>query len=154
MHRYNLLSILVPVFSVLIIISAFFFIKPEVTGLVVAEPEESTNLVNADVILTTKANEVIPPDAFIQIELDNKKAQMSIADFIKKTGKEYKIETGELPDFNFYGPGFTGDYAYNLTLADFNLDREIGKGEHKFITRIIYRTQILYEKQNNIIISE
>ena len=79
---------------------------------------------------------------------------MSIADFIKKTGKDYRIENGEITEFGFNGPGFTGDFTYNLTLADFNINREIGIGEHVFITRILYNRQVLYEKENRIMISE
>jgi hypothetical protein len=154
MHKYNKISILVPIISVLLIVAAIFFIKPDITGLVVLEQDTNNKLVNADVTLKTKSSEVIPANAFIQIELDGKKAQMSVSDFIMKTGKPYKMGTGELPEFDFYGVGFTGDHSYSLTLADFNIDRNIGKGEHIFVTRIIYQNQILYEKQNSIMISE
>ena len=154
MHKHTLTSILVPSISILLFIGAYFFLEPATTGLVVYEPNQSNKLVNADVILKTKSTEVIPPDAMVQVEINNRKAQMSIAEFIKKTGKEYKIEEGEIPDFGFSGPGFTGNYIYNLTLADFNIDREVGIGEHIFITRIVYHRQVLYEKENRIMISE
>ncbi len=154
MHKHNLISILVPTFSILIFLGAYFFLEPATTGLVVFEPNQSNRLVNANVILKTKSSEVIPPSAIIQIEINNKKAHMSIADFIKRTGREYTVDYGELPEFGFYGNGFTGDHTYNLTLADFSIDRNIGKGEHKFITKIIYLNKILYQKENNIMISE
>lgn len=154
MHKYNLISILMPAISLVIIISAFFFLKPETTGLVVFSPNETVKNVNADVILETKSGEVVPPDAVIQIWIDDNKAEMTIDDFIKKTGKKYEIQSGELAEFGFFGTGFTGDYTYRLSLADFNIDRKIGKGEHIFLTRIIYRNKILYEKENRIMISE
>lgn len=153
MHKYNLISILVPAFSVVFIIAAFIFIKPATTGLVIYEPNQSA-LVNADVILKTKSTEIIPPNAIIQVKIDDKQAHMAVSDFIKKAGGKYEIKTGNLTEFGYYGPGFTGDYTYNLTLENFNLNRNIGKGEHVFITQIIYRDTILYEKENKIMISE
>lgn len=154
MHKHTLTSILVPSISILLFISAFFFIEPATTGLVVYEPNQTNKLVNADVFLRTKSTEVIPPNALVQVEINNRKTHMSIADFIKKTGKDYRIENGEITEFGFNGPGFTGDFTYNLTLADFNINREIGIGEHVFITRILYNRQVLYEKENRIMISE
>ena len=154
MHKHNLISILIPVFSILLFTGAYFFLDPSTTGLVIYEPNQTNKLVNADVILKTKPTEVIPADAIVEVSIDGKKAQMSIAEFIKKTGNDYKIEKGEIPDFNFYGLGFTGDYTYGLTLADFKIDRNIGIGEHTFITRIKYQNRVLYEKENNIMISE
>ncbi len=154
MHKYNLISILVPVFSVLIIVSAVIFLKPDVTGLVIHEPGAIPQNVNADVTLKTKSNEVIPPNAIIEVQLDENKAGMYIKEFIEKTGKDYKIETGALEEFGFYGPGYTGDYIYSMELSEFDIDREIGVGEHIFTTRIIYRNQILYEKENRIMIAE
>ena len=79
---------------------------------------------------------------------------MTINEFIKKTNQKYEIKNVDDAAKGFYGPGFTGDHTYNLTLGDFSIDRNIGIGEHVFLTRIIYRQQILYEKENRIMISE
>ena len=153
MHKYNLISILVPICSVIILISALIFLKPDITGLAIYS-QNGTQKLNADVILKTKSGEVIPPNAIIQVWIDNTKAEMTISDFIKKAGEKYEIKYGELPEFGFYGNGFTGNFTYNLTLADFNMNREMENGEHKFITRIIYRNKILYEKENRIMITK
>lgn len=153
MHKHNTISILVPVFSILIFMGAYFFMEPATTGLVVYS-ENQSKLVNADVRLSTKESEVIPPNAIVEIQVDDKQAMMTVSQFIQKTGQEYDVRTGSLPEFDFHGKGFTGDHTYTLTLADFDIDRKIGKGEHKFITRITYRNKVLYEKENNIMISE
>jgi len=150
--HYNIISILVPTFSVLLVVAVYFLLEPSTTGLVVYGPEEATKLVNADVTLSTKKGEIIPPGALVQIWIDGNKASMTIKDFIFKTGKEYSLDNGEL--FGYTGKGFTGDHTYTLTLSDFPIDRNIEKGEHRFITRIIYRNQVLYEKENRIMISE
>ena len=144
MNKHNLISVIIPVISVLLIASVYFIMEPETTGLVVNEANQSNRLVDADVILSTKVNEVIPPNAIVEITLDNNKGEMTISDFIKRTGKEYKIENGELPDFGFYGAGFTGNFVYNLSLSEFNINRNIGVGQHVFITRIKYRGNVLY----------
>jgi hypothetical protein len=154
MHKYKLLSILIPAISILIIIASFLLIKPQVTGLAIYSPENIEKLVNADVILKTKANEVIPPDAIVQVNLDNRKAEMTINDFIMRTGTKFEVKQGELPEFDFYGDGFSGNHTYNLSLSTFDIDRNIGKGEHRFIIRIIYHNKILYEKEDRIMISE
>ncbi|MBD3163685.1 hypothetical protein GF323_00625 [Candidatus Woesearchaeota archaeon] len=153
MKRNNLISIMVPVSSILIFAAVYLFMEPAATGLVIYEPNQSNKLVNADVILETKPMEVIPPNAFVEVQLDDRKARMRVADFIHSTGQEYTLEYGELADFGFYGDGFTGDFAYKLALADFDIDRNIEKGEHVFVTRIIYRQHVLYEKENRIMIS-
>ena len=152
MHKYTLTSILVPTISLILIISAFLFIKPSTTGLTTFSPDESQN-VNADISLSTKIGEVIPPNAIVEIWMDDRKAEMTISEFIARTGQESELAQGSIPDFNFQGTGYTGDHIYQLTLADFNIDRNIEKGQHTFLTRIIYRGKILYEKQNNIVIS-
>jgi hypothetical protein len=153
MHKYSLISIIIPAASVMVFVLAFIFLKPETTGLAVYSPE-GQKLVNADVILKTKSTEVIPPNAIVEVKIDDKKAEMYISDFIKKTGKEYEVKQVDDPEMGFYGAGFTGDHAYNLSLSDFNIDRSIGIGEHVFITRIIYRGKVLYEKQDKIMVSE
>jgi hypothetical protein len=153
MHKHNIVSILVPALSILMFLGVYFFLEPSTTGLAV-HSENVSKLVNADVILTTSVNEIIPPDAIIEVVLDEQSNFMTINNFIMKTGGEYELERGELEEFGYYGNGFTGEYEYKLSLGDFDLNRDIGKGEHKFVTRIIYRGQTLYEKENNIMISE
>jgi TusA-related sulfurtransferase len=149
----KILSYLIPIASVVIFISAYFFLEPTTTGLVILEPGRQDPLVNADVSLTTKQQEVIPPNAVIEVSINNNRASMSIAEFIKKTGAPSEIAYGELPEFNFYGKGFTGDHEYKLTLDSFDLNRNLAEGEHRFTTRIIYQGNILFEKQNSIMIS-
>lgn len=153
MHKYNLISIMVPTISVILIFLAFVFIKPTTTGLVVYAPNQSP-LVNADVTLTTKSTEIIPPSAIIQVKIDDKKSQMTVAQFIKKTNQSFNLMKGNLSQFGYMGPGFTGDHTYKLTLEDFNINRNIGIGEHVFTTQIIFQGTILYEKENKIMISE
>ncbi len=153
MDKNHLISILVPSISLILIAIAFFAIRPETTGLVVMPPN-GTKLVNADVTLITKSNEVIPPDAIVEVEIDGLKDKMTVSNFIIKTGMEYQLANANLTDFGYFGPGFTGDYSYKLNLSDFKINRDIGKGEHRFITRIIYHNHLLYEKENRIMISE
>ena len=150
MPKYT--SFLVPTLSLILIISAFLFLKPSTTGLATFSPDESQN-VNADISLSTKNGEVIPPNALVEIWIDDKKSEMKISEFIARTGQQYDLQQGSIPDFNFQGIGYTGEHTYKLTLADFNIDRNVHKGAHTFITRIVYREKILYEKQNNIVIS-
>jgi hypothetical protein len=154
MDKKKMISVLLPSFSIFIVMAALFFLKPTTTGLVIYEPNDTSKLVNADVLLKTKSNEVIPPNALVQVKIDDKKAEMLLSEFIKKTGQPYNVSSAEIPDIGFYGPGFTGEHTYNLTLADFKIDRNIGTGEHVFTTSIIYRGKVLYQKENRIMISE
>ena len=52
--KHHAISIALPVFSLLIILAAYAFIEPSVTGLVVYDSAEE-GLVNADVTLSTKS---------------------------------------------------------------------------------------------------
>ncbi len=151
--KRNMIQFAVPVASVLIFLSAYLFLDGGATGLVVHDSNLTEQMVDADVLFETREGEVIPPDALIEVWIDNRKDAMTVAEFIRRTGKEYEIKQGELLEFDFMGKGFSGNHLYNLTLADFDIDRNIGPGEHRFLTRIVYRGQLLYEKENHIMIS-
>ena len=152
MHRYNLISILIPTLSIVLISLAFIFIKPQTTGLVISIPNETTQEVDADVVIITKSTEIIPADAVVEVVLDDKKAQMSLKEFIKKTNLPFQINNSRIIDLDYIGNGFTGDYTYKLPLSAFSIDRNIERGGHDFIVRLLYKEKVLYEKQNSIMI--
>jgi len=147
----TLTALSVPLISVIILLAALYAFRPSATGLSVYSPE-GKQLVDADVTLSTKESEILPKDAVIEVWLDEKKASMPVSDFIIKTKQSYDIKKGNFSDL-YYGDGFTGDHDYRLALSDFNLDRNVEKGEHIFRTRIIYRQKILYEKEKKIVIA-
>src|SRR3989338_6283374 len=111
------ITMLMPLASILVLIAAFLFIKPQVTGFVVQEPS-GASLVNADVSLTTKEGEALPPDTIVEVAIDERKAAMTVQEFIRRSGLPYEIGMGPLESFGS-GVGYTGNHSYNLTLAEF-----------------------------------
>ena len=99
------------------------------------------------------AREIIPKNAIVEVWIDDKQAEMTIEDFIMKTGQEYETKTSISDDGKYYGEGFTGNHFYQLELSDFDIDRNLGKGQHTFKVRIVSWRRVLYEKESNIVIS-
>ena len=152
LDKSKIISIALPIVSVIIVIAAMYLIRPRMTGYIIMDDDSGEQLVNVDITLQTKEGEVIPPDGKVQVFIDDRKAEMSIVQFIQTSGEEYEIDDGEMPEFGFYGKGFTGDHEYSVNIDKFDIDTTIGKGEHIFITRIVYREYKLYERQYRIMI--
>ncbi len=150
MKTLTLLS--VPLVSILVLLSALYFLQPSATGLAVYS-DVGEKEINADVTLTTKEGEVLPKDAIIEAEVDSQKASMTVQEFILKTGQPYEAKRGNFSSM-YYGEGFSGNHQYILALSDFVLNRNIGRGEHTLRTRILYRNKVLYEKENKIVIAD
>ena len=150
----NLKLWIVPVLSVAVIALAYFFLEPATTGLVILDPENAPQLVEANVTVKTKAGEAIPPDAKVEVLLDSRKASMSLAQFIGKTGQRAEVAEGELAFVGWSGKGFTGDHVYALPLSAFSLDRSVEPGQHIFKIRLLYRNTLLYEEESRIMIGK
>ena len=67
--------------------------NPGTAGLVVYSPNESTQMVNADIVLSLKKGEIIPPSSLIEVWIDDRRTQTTFKDFIEKTkSDEHKVD--------------------------------------------------------------
>ncbi len=153
MDKKNIISVALPICSVFILLSAFYFLKPGVTGLAVYNPNSTQQQVDAEVAFSTHQGEIIPANAVIEVWLDDQRSAMSVQQFIEKSGTAYELAEGVHEEIGFSGVGYTGDYTYVLSLSDFSLDRSIDSGDHTFTTKIMYQGKVLYERSNGVIIS-
>ncbi len=112
----NTLPYILPVLT-LFAFMVYAFINPQVTGFATINKVQ----VSSDIRLNLDPNVVMPADSLIIVTINDQESNMTLEDFIKKTGREYSYEQGSFPELNYEGMGYTGNYTYTLTLQDFNL---------------------------------
>lgn len=140
---------IVPFLSIVIILFFLFFFKtPETpTGLTALDITEERTI-TAKVTLKLSKNELIPEDSLVIVMLDDKETSMPIKQFIELSQQPYEYIQGKQPIASYEGYGYIGDYTYSIDLSNFDLDRKVLSGDHKFTTKIIYKEKVLYEKKN------
>ena len=111
------LPYLLPVVT-LIVVGVLVFSNEEVTGLAVFQEEE------LEVKINLHRGIVVPPDTLIQVSLDDEVVQLTLQEFIQKTGQDYAFVFGSYKEINYLGPGFTGPFEYKLRLSDLDLGEE------------------------------
>ena len=145
----RILPYLLPIITILIILS-ILFIRPAittslVTGKAIFNP--NTKILTAKITISLDPVDIIPEDSLIIIKLDDKEAGMPVKEFIKKTKLLYEIKQGQLKDINYEGPGFLGREVYQLDISEFKLNTNLLVGEHTLITKIIYKDKMITESK-------
>ncbi len=146
----RILSVAIPLASVLIVIGFLSLSQPQITGFAVGNVSSGLRTLDASVSLQTFSGELIPDTSVVVVMLDARKAILPIKEFILRTGKPFNYTQGSLSSINYTGLGFTGDYLYTLSLSEFPIDREVKKGEHHLTMQIVYLQHVLFEKQEDI----
>ncbi|MBR9699550.1 hypothetical protein GOV09_03795 [Candidatus Woesearchaeota archaeon] len=152
MKREKIISMALPIISILIFFAAALLMKPTTTGLAILQPE-GLQEVDAAISLKTTSEEIIPLKAIVEIELDDQMASLTVESFIQKTNQPYEIASGELLAAKYQGLGFTGDFTYTLPLSEFDINRLIAPGPHTIKTRILYNRILLFERESSIFIA-
>ena len=147
-----IISLILPITSFFIIIGFVFYGNPSYTGMVTYEIGNSTRMIQSDVILKTKENEIVPEYAIIKISLDDKRAMLTVKEFIEKTKKPFNYTYGSLEKISYTGYGYSGNYSYTLNLSDFSINTTINLGSHSFVTEITYEDKILFRQEKDIIV--
>ena len=139
---------ILPLISLVVIISFLLATKPSPTGMAVLEINATPDrAITAKVTLKLSKNELIPEDALVVVILDDREASMPIKKFIEISNQPYNYTKGTLHIADYEGYGYIGDYSYSIELSNFELDTKILTGEHTFTTKIIYNEKVLYEEQ-------
>ncbi len=137
---------LLPILTIIALISVAF-LNPNITGFAVKNTQEK---VSANVVILTDASVVLPKDALVEVSLDDKKASMSVKDFIEKNGSWYEIKNGAYPLINYYGEGYTGNHVYSLKLDAFNLGLIDNREVHNLSIVIYYKDKIVSQTTRDI----
>lgn len=153
MKKKNLhkkINYLLPIISILLVAGFLIYSKPGITGQLILDPGK--RIIDADVVLTTRSSELVPENAEIVVAIDNQQRNMSIKDFISKTGSDFIYETKKEPKLDYEGYGYTGNFTYRLNISQFNLNLTVKPGEHSIKTQIVFYNRTLYEKVEKVMI--
>jgi len=123
---------LVPALSIAFL--AIFFLGGNITGLVTFDPA-----VQANILLTTTEDDVLPGDAIIQVDFAGQSKSFAAEDFIMETGMPYERRAGKFGRIGYAGEGFTGEYVYSLSLDDLGFSTQVPEGEHTLKITVHYK---------------
>jgi hypothetical protein len=140
------ISLTLPVLSVAILF--LVFIRPEITGFVVA-PD---NVLRADIKVTTADGVILPADSEIEVSIGDLASSMPVSLFIQKSGGHYELVEGEVPELGYRGPGYAGNHTYILPISDFNLSGRVGQGMHIIRVEITYKGTIISENEREVLV--
>lgn len=102
----------------MIIISIVFIAQPAgITGFVVQEPQ---NAIEVRISNTT----IIPINSTVEIVSNNQVHTISIEEFIRRSGTTPKIINSEIPEIDYYGKGYIGNYAVSLSKLGLNISTQ------------------------------
>lgn len=119
MNKANkIMPYLLPIITV-ITISIIFIIKPGgITGFVIAP--EVQNDYTAKIEIRISNTTMVPINSSVEIMLNNQTYTLSIEEFIQKSGNTPKIIYGEIPEINYSGKGYIGDYSVSISKLGLN----------------------------------
>ena len=137
------LPYILPTISV-IAIFIIAFVNPSITGSAIFAPKKVSNLAS-QVKITTNKDVVIPPNALVLVTLDNTTTNLTLANFIKKTGKPFKIEEGTYEEINYDGKGDTGSYTYILPVSKLGLKIDKKSKTHSLNVKLTYNDRVFVE---------
>lgn len=143
---HKLMPYVLPAASLIVIMIAVLFFRPQLTAFVIANPS-----INAEIRIT--AVQVLPQDASIHIFLEKegsiaREISASTADdFIKQfpgqNGLQYK--PGRNEEIDYEGDGYIGSEVFDIKIDTANL-----KGKYALITKISYQNKLLSETQQEV----
>ncbi|MBI2140310.1 hypothetical protein HYU14_05270 [Candidatus Woesearchaeota archaeon] len=148
-----ILSYLIPLLSISILLGYAAFTSPTITGFAVQNVTEGLRELEANVVLETTADEVLPESTKVSVMLDKETAFMNLYDFIKRTGMPYTYSEGNISSIGYAGKGFTGNYTYILPLSEFNIFRMVKPGEHHLSVQLVYLNHVLFERSEDVAVS-
>ena len=133
---------ILPVVSIALIAS-IVFARPDLTGFVVSEGEISTvKYVDAQIRVSIKDG-IIPEGSFVSVSLANRTSNMTMEEFIGKSGEEYDLVEGSVPEISYEGPGFLGPAEYTVDLDEFDLKVPLTEGSYVLSNSVYYEGTLL-----------
>ncbi|MDO8555655.1 MAG: hypothetical protein Q7R96_00595 [Nanoarchaeota archaeon] len=124
---------LLPLLSISLFI--LFLLGGNITGLVTLNQKE----IQANIILTTTEDDVLPGEAIITMTIADYSASKTIKEFITITQQPYTERYGQLKQINYTGQGYSGEHTYTLPLTTFNPPTNLATGTYQLTTTITYK---------------
>ena len=141
----RVLPYLLPILTIFGFI-AYAFINPEITGFATVNQVK----ISSDIRVRLDPDVVMPEDSIVVVSIDGKESTLTLDEFVKKTGQEFKYEQGSFPELGYTGLGYTGNYNYILTLDDFNLGLVDPKNEYLLEIDVKYRDYLISHSEEVI----
>jgi len=141
----RVLPYLLPILTIFGFI-VYAFINPEITGFATVNQVK----ISSDIRVRLDPDVVMPEDSIVVVSIDGKESTLTLDEFVKKTGQEFKYEQGNFPELGYTGLGYTGDYTYILTLDDFNLGLVDPKNEYLLEIDVKYRDYLISHSEEVI----
>lgn len=143
---HKIMPYALPIASLMFIIIAVLFFRPQLTAFVIANPS-----LNAEIEIT--ANQILPENASIHIFLEKdgsisrEISTSTVDEFVKQFPEQSSLQYryGKNEEIDYEGEGYTGSQIFNIILDIGNL-----KGKYTLKTIISYQTKILSETKQEI----
>lgn len=145
----NFIAYILPVITLLGIV-IFAFLNPNITGFAVGGDQEAKDVVNATIKIFTSQGVVLPRDATVIVYLDDKSAFMSVDKFISLSNSRYDYKNGRLPQIDYDGPGYTGNYNYYLAISEFGLGEVAFRPTHDLRVIVMYGGKVISESSQKV----
>jgi|GEM_PF-5974910 len=137
-----------PVMSLIIVL--VLALQLDITGMITGVPDVNKQL---SARVSIKVSEgMIPEDSVVTVSLENQTSTMPLKEFIERSGSEYELEEGEIPEIGYNGYGYSGEDPFLLELSEFGLDLDLGPGEYTLITEIMYENFVISSTSEEILI--
>lgn len=129
----KMMPYLLPIITIIILL-VVFITKPTITGFVAAEQEDNTETTKIKISSTT----IIPEGSIVEIAANNQTYEFTIEDFILKSGNTPGYIYGNIPEINYSGKGYIGDYSVSLDML--GIDTSLAQ----LGVYIIYESIVIY----------
>ena len=112
--NHKIMPYILPIITI-IVLSIVAITKPSITGFAVQEQ---------NAIEIRISNTTIPINSTVEIVSNNQVHTISIEEFIAKSGTTPNIIYSEIPEINYYGKGYIGNYAVSMAELGLNISTQ------------------------------
>jgi hypothetical protein len=133
----ELVSVLLPLSSVFVIFTVIIILRVEPTGFA-GYMDETLYRLNGSIAISLEQR--IPADSYLRVRIDRYVINVNIIDFLKRSGKSYKVYEGEVIAEGRYIVGFDS----------LGITQSFRKGKHKIKVEIVHEGSVLYRSEEVI----
>ncbi len=130
----DLISVLLPLSSVFVIFTVIIILRVEPTGFA-GYIDETLYRLNGSIAISL--DEKIPADSYLRVRVDGYEVKINIIDFLKRSGKSYKI----------YNEEVIADGRYIVDFDSLGITQSFRKGKYRIKTEIVYEDSVLYRSE-------
>ncbi len=157
-HSLTNKRLLISVFLFLLVAGAVFLFRVPIVGYFTAGIIGEENLT---VEFTFQSQDFLPKDMIVEVSLENQTSNLTLEEFIEKSGSDLEVETGNFSspgtELNGSGEGYGAkgeNRTVSLDLSEFNISLPEEPGEYVVKLSIVYNESVLKETVKNLTVPE